>query len=161
MLPSRWRDPLLVGAGLLVSFLVFGAAVAAMNFIFRDPAEPLRKSELAALSDLLANPPVPVVFADGSNSTVISEPQQVRQFLSLLLDPDPVHAHHSHPEREVLVEFADHRQVYLLGRDSQVPNEYWLQLQQGQQAELTLKQLSSRALTSWLYSNQILTRTRH
>jgi hypothetical protein len=161
MLPSRWRDPLLGVGALLVSFLAIGAAVATMNFIFRDPAEPLRKAELAALSTLLANPPDSVVFADGSSTTTITEPQQVRQFLSLLLDPDPIDAHHTHPEGEILVGFADHRQVYLLGRDSRVPNEYWLQLQQVQQAELTLKRLRSRALTSWLYSNRILTRTRH
>ena len=161
MLPSHWRDPLLAAGAVLVSLLVFGAAVGAMNFIFRDPAEPLRKDALAALSALLANPPDSVVFADASDSTVITEPQQVREFLSLLVDPDPVHAHHSHPEGAIRVEFAGHPQVYLLGRDSQFPNEYWLQLQQGQQAELTIKQLRSKALTSWLYGNQILTRTRH
>jgi len=147
----RWRvTPLDLGA-VLLPFLVFAGVVGIWQSIFgRDPDEPLREQHIAALAALEETPPEAMTFSLGTHSQVITAPADISEFLQLLIKPEPRHYHHSHPEGDIRFGFANNSSVYVLGRDSQVTDEYWLQLDAGTSPRTTLKLFRSEGLTSWL-----------
>ena len=157
MYSNQWRVSLLAIVAILGSLLLFAGVVGIMNFLFRDPDQPFREAQLAALSALLDSPPDEVAFSNGTDAKAVKDPLEVSQFLSLLVDSDPIPAHHTHPEDLLIVTFAKHGQSYLLGRDSGIQNEFWLELYQGSSTSLTLKRIRSEALAAWLLRNEILT----
>jgi hypothetical protein len=62
----------------------------------------------------------------------------------------------------VTFSFAGSPEIYLLGRDSAHPNEYWLQGQRrGERGPYyqTILQFQSEGLTAWLTQNQVANRT--
>jgi hypothetical protein len=156
MLKPRWRLSPLDAVALVVPFLVFIAVVAIWQFVFgRDPDKPLREHHIAALSALAETPPESLVFSFGTGTQVITDPAVISEFLYLLVKPEVIHYHHSHPEGDIRFQFTDNPSAYVLGRDSQVPDEYWLELDAGADPGPTLKLFRSEALTSWLRRNRL------
>jgi len=151
MLKPRWRfTPLDIGA-VLVPLLVFAGVIAIWQFVFgRDLEKPLRDQHMAVLSALAETPPEALTFSFGTNTEVITDPTDISEFLYLLVEPEVIPRHHSHPEGDIYLQLADNPHAYVLGRDSQVHDEYWLQLDAGADPRPTLKLFRSEALTSWL-----------
>jgi len=158
MLEPRWRlKPLDVGA-ILVPFLLFAGVVALMEFVFQDPERHLREEHIAALTALAEKPPDSLTLTDGASTRVVTDPSDLRDFLFLLIEPEVVHYHHSHPEAGIELHFAAWTRAYTLSPDSQVPDEYWFELDMGPDHGPTLKLLHSQALTSWLARHALLPR---
>jgi hypothetical protein len=155
--PHRRLKLVEVGATLL-PFLVFAGVIALMEFVFQDPDQPLREEHIASLTALAENPPASLTVTDGSSTRVVTDSEDIREFLLLLIEPEVVHYHHSHPEAGIELHFADRTRTYTLSPDSQVPDEYWLKLDTGTDPGLTLKLLHSQDLTSWLARHALLPR---
>ncbi len=147
--PHRKLEPLEVGA-ILLPFLVFAGVVALMEFVFQDPEKPLREEHIAALSALAENPPDSLSLSDGVSTQVVTDPLDIREFLLLLVESELIHYHHSHPEAGIDLHFADHASMYSLSPDSQIPDEYWLELDTGDGSKPTIKLFRSPGLTTWL-----------
>ena len=60
--------------------------------------------------------------------TVIRDPAEISALLSLLQTLRDLPAHHSHPIEncDITIEFGSSEYQYRLGRDSAVPDEYWV-----------------------------------
>ena len=150
MLKPHWKlTPLDVGA-ILVPFLVFAGVVALMELVFQDPERPLREQHIAVLSAFADNPPDALILSDGVSTQVVTDPMDLREFLLLLVEPEVVHYHHSHPEAGIDLQFSDQTSTYTLSPDSQVPDEYWLELVTDTDSGPTIKLFHSKGLTSWL-----------
>ena len=150
MLKPHWKlRPLDVGA-VLLPFLVFAGVVALMEIVFQDPEKPLREQHIAALSALAENPPDSLSLSDGVSKQVVTDPLDIREFLLLLVESELIHYHHSHPEAGIDIRFADQTSRYSLSSDSQIPDEYWLELDTGDGPKPTIKLLRSPGLTTWL-----------
>jgi hypothetical protein len=157
MLKPRWRLTPLEIAAVLLPFLVFAGVVAVWQAIFGyDPEKPLREGELATLSAFADSPPESLTLSFGSEDQVVTEPAEISEFLHLLLEPEVIPYHHSHPEDGLTFEFADQPLAYALGRDSQAPDEYWLELDGDPDSGLTLKLFRSEALTAWLIRRELI-----
>ncbi len=154
MLTPRWRLAPLDVAAILFSIAVFTGAVAIFQFVFgQDPERPLREQQMAILSTLAQAPPSSLQFSPDGRIVTITDPGEISEFLHLLVEPAVVPRHHSHPEDEVPFQLQGFATTYILGRDSSAPDEYWLQLDEGNSPLLTIKLLHSEALTSWLIRN--------
>jgi hypothetical protein len=151
MLTPRWRFEPLDVAAILFSVAVFAAAVAVFQFIFgQDPEKPIRDQQMAILSTLAATPPASVEFSLHGSTLTITDHADISEFFVLLVEPAVVPRHHSHPEDEIGFQTEGSTTSYILGRDSQSDDEYWLQLNEGTYPIRTIKLLHSEALTMWL-----------
>jgi hypothetical protein len=154
-------SPLLEIGALLFSVIVFFAAAAVINFVFRDPEAPIRHAQLAELARLAVAPPGSVTLSRAATERTIAGSSHVADFLTLLVEPADIPRHHTHPEDDIRIHLADMPEVYLLGRDSAVPYEYWLQSIEPDGTVRTLKLFRSEALNAWLLQHGFITRIRH
>lgn len=154
----RWRLTLLDLIAVLFSVAVFAVAVAVFQYIFgQDPEKPLRDQQIAILTTLAETPPASLEFSLGSSTVLIRDPAEIAEFLHLLVEPELVPRHHSHPEDEIGFQLEGSISSYILGRDSQADDEYWLQLNEGRYPLRTIKLLHSEALTAWLIRRGLVT----
>jgi hypothetical protein len=157
MLTPRWGLRPLEIAAILVSVAVFAAAVAVFQFIFgQDPEKPLREQQMAILSTLAETPPASVEFSFDGNTLTVTHPAEISEFLRFLVETEVVPRHHSHPEDEIAFQTQGSSTTYILGRDSQAGDEYWLELRAGTYPVRTIKLLHSEALTMWLIQKGLI-----
>ena len=151
MLKRRGGITPLEVAALVLPIVVFAGVVAVFQAVFgNDPDRPVREEHLSTLSALAHSPPGALALTSGTEERVLSEPADIAEFLGLLLEPEVIPYHHSHPEDGLRLQFAGQPIAYALGPDSQAPDEYWLELAAGPNSGLTLKLFRSTALTAWL-----------
>lgn len=151
---ERKRDRVLEGAAILAAVVVFGAAVGVLHFVFRDPEEPARQEFLDALASKRSALPSSLTFHSEEREIILRNPEDVGEFVSLLVAPNDVHAHHSHPAASLRFELAGDPQAWVLCRDSDVENEFWLQVPAGS-IDFTLKRLRSTELEAWLARHRV------
>jgi len=111
--------------------------------------KPYWKLKLAALTE---NPPDSLVLSDGVSTQVVTFPLDIRKFLLLLAGPEIIQHHHPHPDAGIDLQFADQTSTYTVSPDSQVPDEYRLELD----PKPTIKLFRSQALRSWLARHSFL-----
>ena len=151
MSAPHWRLHTLEIAAVLTTFVVFVAMVAAFQFTFgRDPEQPFREQQTATIVALADAPPASLEFSLDGDRFLITDPTDIAEFLRLLVAPEVVARHHSHPVGFVRFQLQGLAASYTLGRDSQTADEYWLELDQGKDPARTIKLLRSEALTAWL-----------
>jgi hypothetical protein len=155
----RWRLAPLDVAAALVAVAAFVLAAAALQFVFgRDPEKPFRDQQTAILARFAEAPPGSIEFTSELGSVTIRDPARIARFLHLLAEAEPVPRHHSHPEGQVRFRLQDSAATYVLGRDSQAADQYWLELDESPSAARTIKLLQSEELTAWLLQEHILKR---
>jgi hypothetical protein len=136
---------------------VFAVAASLFQFFFgQDPERPLREQQMGILTALAETPPASLQFSLDRNTVTITDPTEISEFLHLLVEPEIVPRHHSHPEEEIGFQLHGSTTTYILGRDSGAEDEYWLQLDEGASALRTIKLLHSETLTSWLIQNGLV-----
>ena len=156
---ARRRFERLEIAAALTLVVVSVTVFAAFQFIFgRDPEQPFRDQEIAKLGTIAAAPPASLRISFDGGTDAITNPAQIAQFLRLLVEPPVVPRHHSHPENLLGFQLQASSATYILSRDSQEADEYWLELEEGTDPARTIKLFHSEALTSWLEGEGLLER---
>jgi hypothetical protein len=108
--------------------------------------------------DFLVSEHRQVNFAAPARLAHLSDPNAVRAFLALLSSGEVVRAHHSHPLDGLTFSFEDERYVYVLGRDNDNADEYWLGVKSSPRLgalHTALRQFHSVELTAWLARNGV------
>jgi hypothetical protein len=144
------RFSVLEAAAVAAMILMFAAGVSVLHWVFRDPDATARQQRLDSLARLAEHPPASLTFSRGPATRTVDDSGKVAEFLELIVRAEPVPRHHSHPQEPIRLQLAGHGTVYLLGRDSQVADEHWLQIDEGDGSPTTLGLFRSEALVSWL-----------
>lgn len=137
--------------------VAFGLAVLGVvkDVLTRDPDKPFREQHLNQLRTLREQPPASVTFRR-SEGLVVSDPAEVRTFLELVLSAEQVKPHGTEPVGEVTVTFPGAIDAYLVGRDSQNGDEFWLRVRTpGVDEPRRVVQFTSPPLTQWLQRTRV------
>ncbi|VTT97049.1 unnamed protein product [Gemmataceae bacterium] len=152
--------PVRRGPGLLqvAVGVAFGLAVLGVvkDVLTRDPDKPFREQHLNQLRTLRDAPPASVAFRRNAGGLTVTDPGEVRTFLELVLAAEPVRPHDTEPIDEVAVTFPGIADTYLIGRDSQNGDEFWLRVRTpGADDARRVAQFTSPALTQWLQRTRV------
>ncbi|MFO0825593.1 MAG: hypothetical protein U0792_21135 [Gemmataceae bacterium] len=145
----------------LVVAVVLGAVLLSMvkDWVNADPEKEFCETQLARLQSLREHPPASIRFTSLDKEVIVTEPAEIKAFLDMLCEAKPVHAHHSHAVRPVMVWFAGHPDRYFLGTDSQNEHEHWLKMQQAERPEPDFArrviQFQSQPMTEWLQRTKV------
>ncbi|WP_439628737.1 hypothetical protein [Gemmata sp.] len=156
--PAVRRGPSLlqVAVGVAVALAVLGAVKDALT---RDPEKPFREQHLNQFRALREEPPASVAFRRNAGGIIVTDPIEVRTFLDLVLAAEPVRPHDTEPVDEVSVTFPGVAGTYLIGRDSQNGDEFWLRVRTpdapGTDDARRVVQFTSPALTQWLQRTKV------
>lgn len=91
----------------------------------------------------------------------VDDKNEIKNFAVILKNSASVASHHSHPINDIVFTFSENGSRYLLGRDSQNANEYWLKIKDEilyGSGEYPLKQFRSDEMTGWLKKIEIVKR---
>jgi hypothetical protein len=149
--PSSFQ---VLGITVILAVILVGLVSLGQLITAWDPEKPFRDQQMSILSTLTEDVPPPLTFSSPGQAAVFTEPDEIREFIFLLIESEHLGYHHSNPEGEFVFSFEGHSERYTLGLDTQNPDEYWFQLVTEADLERryrpTIKLLYSQALTSWL-----------
>jgi len=86
-------------------------------------------------------------------TVVIQDQKEIGEFQRAIAQATQVGSHHSHPVEKIRFALDQSGNVYSIGKDSQVSQEYWIQIEESKKysvKEQTVIQIASPLLTSWL-----------
>lgn len=156
--PPVRRGPSLVqvALGMAVALAVVGVV---KDVLTRDPDKPFREQHLNQFRALREQPPASIDFRREAGGLTVTDPAEVRAFLDLVATGEPVGPHDTEPVGEVAFAFPGVSDVYLIGRDSQNGDEFWLRVrtrdEAGTETVLRVVQFTSPGLTQWLHRTKV------
>ncbi len=129
-----------------------GLVIGSIAFVFLYSFLTTRIYLHCFYSNLESRPSMALNYA-GSTTTVKSS-EEIQAFINVLKGSKRISPHHSHPVNEIQLTLPEDDNIYKLGKDSSVTDEYWLNIQNGHVGS-TMLQFKSIALKEWLRRNGI------
>jgi hypothetical protein len=91
-------------------------------------------------------------FVVAGKATVVTDPQEIDAFRRAIMLASSVHAHHSSPTEEIEFTLKLPSEVYSVGKDSNVDQEFWIMLERSRYELMhqEVMQIRSPELAAWL-----------
>ncbi len=149
-----------LGVAVVIALILVGLLSLGLFIDAWDPEKPFRDQQTTQLRALDDEIPRSLTFFVSDDAVIITDRDEIREFLVLVLETRHLEYHHSHPVDELPFRFEGVPATYVLARDSQRDGEYWLQLKTEGDLERgfrpTIKLFLSQGLTLWLIRNHVV-----
>lgn len=159
---NKLQGKVLIFVAAFLLLAMYGATTYmnnATNGEWSDPGGKFAAHYLEKLKTLERQPPDSVRFIREDTPDLV-EKQDVAGFLALLQSGKDVTRHHSHPDKEMRFAFSGEKTIFMMGRDSTTPDEFWLEVVPDEESPPTstspvVRQFQSKELSAWLAAHSL------